>query len=339
MKKSEPKYQRNNEILANEDDFKEEQEMDEVLAQGEKSFLFQKDLKLNFDDVAGLDELKKKANMKIIMPFKKPELFQKYNKKVGGGILMYGAPGCGKTFFAKAIAGECNATFFHVSINEILDMWLGNSEKNIALLFKQAREHKPAIIFIDELDALGGKRESNHASRASVINTFLAELDGFDTDNEGVLVIGATNTPWEVDNAFKRTGRFDTMFFVTPPDESSRSKLFELLLKNIPHKDIDYGKLAQETNFYSGADIKGIVDKTTEVVLEEILETGKERDIVTEDLLGVIATTNSTVLHWFELVENVLDYANETGEYDEVEEFVQFNKPNKPKKKRLMGFL
>ncbi|MDP8035592.1 hypothetical protein QJU56_05845 [Pasteurella atlantica] len=102
---------------------------------------------------------------------------------------------------------------------------------------------------------------------------------------------------------------------------------------------MDYGKLAQETNFYSGADIKGIVDKTTEVVLDEILETGKERDVVMEDLLGVIATTNSTVLHWFKLVENVLDYANETGEYDEVEEFVQFNKPNKPKKKRLMGFL
>ncbi len=302
-----------------------------------ESFLFEKDLNFSFNDVAGLDELKKKANMKIIMPFKKAELFKKYRKKVGGGILMYGAPGCGKTHFAKAIAGECNASFFHVSIDQILDMWLGNSEKNIANLFNEARKNKPAIIFIDEIDALGRKRELlKHSGNSSVINTFLSQLDGFDSDNEGILVIGATNAPWDVDSAFKRTGRFDTLFFVSPPDSIGREELFKLFLKDIPTKNINYEKLAKETHFYSGADIKGIVDTAVEIVLEEIIELGNERDIITEDILGVIVSSKPTVTEWFELVNNVLEYANESGEYNEVAEYVTFNKP---KKKKIMGFI
>jgi SpoVK/Ycf46/Vps4 family AAA+-type ATPase len=302
-----------------------------------ESFLFEKDLNMTFNDVAGLDSLKKKANMKIIMPFKKPELFKKYNKKVGGGILMYGAPGCGKTHFAKAIAGECNASYFHVGIDQILDMWLGNSEKNIAALFKEARKHKPAVIFIDEIDALGRKRELlKHSSSSSVINTFLSQLDGFDSDNEGILVIGATNAPWDVDSAFKRAGRFDTLFFVPPPDNLGREVMFEIMLKDIPVYKIDYKRLADETNFYSGADIKGIVDSAVESVLDEILESGDEREIVTEDILGCIATAKPTVTEWFDLVDNILEYANESGEYDDVAEYVAFNKP---KKKKIMGFL
>ncbi|QKF66691.1 ATP-binding protein (AAA domain) [Arcobacter venerupis] len=302
-----------------------------------ETFLFEKDLNITFDEVAGLDTLKKKANMKIIMPFQKPELFKKYNKKIGGGILMYGPPGCGKTHFAKAIAGECKASFFHVGIDQILDKWLGNSEKNIAGLFKEARAHKPAIIFIDEIDALGRKRELlKHSSSSSVINTFLSQLDGFDSDNEGILIIGATNAPWDVDSAFKRTGRFDTLFFVPPPDDNARESMFKLLLKDIPIYKIDYKKLASETNFYSGADIKGIVDSAIEIALDEILETGNERDIVTEDILASIATNKPTVTEWFDLVNNVLEYANESGEYNDVAEYLAFNKP---KKKKIMGFL
>jgi SpoVK/Ycf46/Vps4 family AAA+-type ATPase len=301
------------------------------------SFLFQKDLNIDFSDVAGLEALKKKANMKIIMPFQKPELFKKYKKKVGGGILMYGAPGCGKTHFAKAIAGECKASFFHVGIDQILDKWLGNSEKNIAALFEEARRNKPAVIFIDEIDALGRKRELlKHSGSSSVINTFLSQLDGFDSDNDEILIIGATNAPWDVDSAFKRAGRFDTLFFVSPPDSLGREELFRLLLKDIPINDIDYKKLADETNFYSGADIKGIVDNSVEVVLDEIFEKGEERDIITKDILGVISTSKSSVTEWFELVENVLEYANESGEYDEVAEYVAFNKP---KRKKIIGFL
>ncbi|WP_419770568.1 MAG: ATP-binding protein [Candidatus Marinarcus sp.] len=319
------------EILANSN---KEEVLQDTLKQ---TFLFEKELNITFEDVAGLDTLKKKANMKIIMPFQKPELFKKYNKKIGGGILMYGAPGCGKTHFAKAIAGECKASFFHVNIDQILDMWLGNSEKNITTLFKEAREHKPSVIFIDEIDALGRKRELlKHSSSSSVINTFLAQLDGFDSDNEGILIIGATNAPWDVDSAFKRTGRFDTLFFVPPPDDNGRETLFKILLKDIPTYQIDYKKLASETNFYSGADIKGIVDSAIETVLDEIIETNNERDVLTEDILASIATIKPSITEWFELVNNVLEYANESGEYDEVAEYVAFNKP---KKKKIMGFL
>jgi len=292
--------------------------------------------KLSFADIGGLDELKKQANIKIIQPFKNPELFKKFKKSAGGGILLYGAPGCGKSYFARAIAGECGAAFYNVTIEDILEMYVGESEKNIKALFDTVRKNRPAVVFIDEIDALGRKRELlKHSSLTTTINAFLAQMDGVESDNENILIIGATNAPWDVDSAFKRTGRFDRTFFIPPPDEDARVEIFELNLKDLPIYELNYLELAQKTDGFSGADIKGVVDRVGEIIIEAILESGEELQITQEDLLDVIEQTKPTTTEWFSMAKNVVDYANSSGVYDALEEYMN----SSVKSKKKMGFL
>ena len=179
---------------------------------------------LNFSDVGGMDKVKEEIRMKIILPLKQPELFKAYGKKAGGGILLYGPPGCGKTFMARATAGEVNAGFLAVGINDVLDMWIGQSEKNLHAIFEQARSHRPCVLFFDEVDALGANRTDMLKSGGrQMINQFLSELDGVSSSNEGVLILAATNAPWHLDPAFRRPGRFDRIIFVPPPDAPARA--------------------------------------------------------------------------------------------------------------------
>jgi SpoVK/Ycf46/Vps4 family AAA+-type ATPase len=291
--------------------------------------------KLTFADVGGLEELKKEANIKIIQPFKNPELFKKFKKSAGGGILLYGPPGCGKSYFARSIAGECNAKFYNLGIEEILDMYVGESEKNIKELFDTLRKNRPAVLFIDEIDALGRKRELlKHSSLTTTINAFLAQMDGVESDNENILIIGATNAPWDVDSAFKRVGRFDRTLFISPPDLKAREEIFRLHLKDLPVKDIDYQHLAQISDKFSGADIKGVVDRASQAVIEEILKTAKEKEITQHDIESIIYETKPTTLEWLEMAKNVVEYANESGLYDELKKYLQRDK----KDKRRVGF-
>lgn len=293
--------------------------------------------KMTFDSIGGLEELKKQASIKIIQPFKHPELFKKFKKSAGGGILLYGAPGCGKSYFARAIAGECNAIFYNIGIDQILDMYVGNSEKNIKALFETARKNRPCVIFIDEIDALGRKRELlRNTNLTSTINAFLAQMDGVESDNENILIIGATNTPWDVDSAFRRTGRFERVFFVPPPDEKAREAIFKLYLHELPIEKIDYAALAKISTDFSGADIKGVVDRVSESVIEEILESGDEMTLDQEMLKEEIKRTKATTLEWFSTAKNVVEYANENGIYDELALYMQETLGKKPKK---MGFV
>jgi len=292
--------------------------------------------KLTFSDVGGLDELKKQANIKIIQPFKNPELFKRFKKSAGGGILLYGAPGCGKSYFARAIAGECGAAFYNVGIEDILDMYVGESEKNIKALFDTLRENRPCVVFMDEIDALGRKRELlRNSSLTTTINAFLAQMDGVESDNENILIIGATNAPWDVDSAFKRTGRFDRTFFIPPPDEVARAEIFELYLKDLPIESLAYSDLAELTDGFSGADIKGVVDRVGEQIIERILESGEDIKILQENLVQEIENTNPSTSEWFGMAKNVVEYANAGGAYDELEEYMSGMK----KSKKKMGFL
>lgn len=293
--------------------------------------------KITFDAIGGLEELKKQASMKIIQPFKNPELFKKFKKSAGGGILLYGAPGCGKSYFARAIAGECGATFYNIGIEQILDMYVGNSEKNIKALFETARKNRPCVIFIDEIDALGRKRELlRHTNMTSTINAFLAQMDGVESDNENILIIGATNAPWDVDSAFRRTGRFDRIFFIPPPDEKAREAIFKLYLQELPIEPLDYAALAKLSVDFSGADIKGVVDRVSEAIIEEILEKGEELTIDQDTLKEEIHRTKATTLEWFSAAKNVVEYANENGIYDELALYVSESLGKKSKK---MGFV
>lgn len=293
--------------------------------------------KITFEAIGGLEALKKQASMKIIQPFKNPELFKKFKKSAGGGILLYGPPGCGKSYFARAIAGECHASFYNIGIDQILDMYVGNSEKNIKALFDTARANRPTVIFIDEIDALGRKRELlRHTNMTSTINAFLAQMDGVESDNENILIIGATNAPWDVDSAFRRTGRFDRVFFVPPPDEDARKQIFSLYLQELPIAQLNYHTLAAQTLNFSGADIRGLVDRVSEKVIEEILSTEEECFIEQARLEEEIADSKPTTLEWFAMAKNVVEYANENGIYDELAHYMR-DEMNKKSKK--MGFL
>lgn len=292
--------------------------------------------KLSFAKLGGLEALKKQANIKIIQPFKNPALFKKFKKSAGGGILLYGAPGCGKSYFARAIAGECHASFYNIGIDQILDMYIGQSEKNIKALFDTARADKPAVIFIDEIDAIGKKREHiRHTSLTTTINAFLAQMDGVESDNENILIIGATNAPWDVDSAFRRTGRFDRTFFVSPPDTSAREEIFRIYLDELPIDKLEYATLASLTSGFSGADIKGVVDRVSERIIEQILESGIEKNISQQDLIQEIKTSKPTTTEWLSQAKNVVEYANESGVYDELAMYID----SSAKSKKKIGFL
>lgn len=283
--------------------------------------------KETFKDVGGMSDVKREISLKIIKPLENKSLFEKYGKKIGGGILLYGPPGCGKTFIARATAGEIEAKFISLQINDILSMWLGNSEKNLHELFQLAREHTPAVIFIDEIDALGMKRSNfNSSAGRNVVNQLLTEMDGVENNNDGVLIIGATNSPWELDSALRRPGRFDRIIFVPPPDKESRETILKLKLKDKPIDRIDYRLLADRTSGYSGADIDAVIDVAIENILEKAIETGNTPLITDRDLLTALKHRNPSTREWFNTVKNYTTFSNKSGIYDDVITYMKANK-------------
>jgi transitional endoplasmic reticulum ATPase len=274
---------------------------------------------VNFEDVGGMDAVKKEISLKIIQPLKHPELYKAYGKKTGGGILLYGPPGCGKTFIARATAGQVNAKFINVGLNDVLDMWIGNSEKNLHEIFEIARANQPCVLFFDEIDALGASRtDMRQSSGRHLINQFLLELDGVESNNDGVLVLGATNTPWHLDPAFRRPGRFDRIIFVPPPDAAARASILELKLKDKPTEKIDFQQLAKKFENYSGADIEAVIDIAVEEKLEKAFLDGIPGAISTNDLLNAAKKHKASTQEWFSTAKNFALFANDSGLYDDI---------------------
>lgn len=275
--------------------------------------------KLKFDEVGGMESVKEQIRIKIIYPITHAEMFAAYGKKVGGGILLYGPPGCGKTFIARATAGEVNSGFISIGINDILDMWMGNSERNLHEVFQNARRNRPCVLFFDEVDALGASRSDMRQSAGRhLVNQFLAEMDGADADNEGLLILGATNAPWHVDGAFRRPGRFDRVIFVPPPDESAREQIVQLHLDGKPTDRVDLKKVAAKTAEFSGADLKAVVDLAIEAKLQQAIKSGLPTPISTNDLLAAAKSVRPSTKEWFSTARNHALYANQGGTYDEI---------------------
>lgn len=289
---------------------------------GESSEGFAGDLtrpKVTFKDVGGMEAVKEEIRMKIIHPLQHPELYKAYGKKIGGGILLYGPPGCGKTHLARATAGEVNASFIAVGISDVLDMWIGSSERNLHQLFEQARDNRPCVLFFDEVDALGASRtDMRQSASRQLINQFLSELDGIDTTNEGILVLAATNAPWHLDSAFRRPGRFDRILFVPPPDEEGRAAVLRVLLQGKPADNVDFRKLAAKTDAFSGADMKAVVDIAIEEKLREAMKKGIPSPLTTSDLISAARIHKATTREWFSAAKNYALYANQGGLYDDV---------------------
>ena len=279
--------------------------------------------KIRFDDVGGMQSVKEEIDIKIIQPLLQPDLYRAYGKEIGGGILLYGPPGCGKTYLARATAGQVEASFMAVGLSEVMSMWIGESERNLHKLFDRARRQTPFVLFFDEVDALGANRTDMKTSgMRMVINQFLEELDGAKASNDGVLVLAATNAPWHLDPAFRRPGRFDRILFVPPPDEEARAAILEVMLKGKPTEKVDYVKLAKKTEGFSGADLKGVVDLAIEGKLREAMKVGRPAPLTSKDLLGAAKRVKPSTREWFATARNYVLYSNEGGLYDDVERYL-----------------
>ena len=279
---------------------------------------------VSFKDVGGMSALKDEIRMKIIHPLNHPEFYKAYGKAVGGGILMYGPPGCGKTHLARATAGEIKAGFLAIGIHDVLDMWIGQSERNLHELFEQARRSAPCVLFFDEVDALGASRSDMRQSAGrQLINQFLSELDGVQASNDGVLILAATNAPWHLDSAFRRPGRFDRILFVPPPDAEARAEILRILLRGKPCGEIDAEHLAKKTDHFSGADLKAVVDQAIEAKLRQAIETGKPAPIVAKDLTAGLSKVKPSTREWFASAKNYALYSNQGGVYDDILKYLK----------------
>ena len=237
-------------------------------------------------DVAGMKQVKERLESAFLLPMRNPELRRLYGKSLRGGLLLYGPPGCGKTFIARAVAGELGARFYPVSLVDVLDMYIGESERKLRAIFDTARRNAPCVLFLDEVDAIGHKRTDLRGSGLrSVVQSLLSELDGVEDSNDGVFILAATNHPWDVDSALRRPGRFDRMLLVLPPDEEARRAVLRLHLRSRPVENVDLKPLAKRTEGYSGADLAHVCETAAERAMTDSVRSGHVRGIRQDDLL------------------------------------------------------
>jgi len=282
---------------------------------------------LRLSDVGGMEQVKARLDAGFLAPLRNPELRKAYAKSLKGGLLLYGAPGCGKTFLARALAGELGASFVNVAFSDVLDMYLGQSERNLHETFQTARRHAPCVLFLDEVDAIGQKRSllRNSAMR-STVNQLLVELDDIAGANEGIFVLAATNAPWDVDPALRRPGRLDRTLLVLPPDAVARDTILRYHLKDRPIAAVDIPELVKATEDYSGADLAFVCEVAAEKALLDSAQSGHIRMIGMPDLRAALREVRPSTGPWFDSARNVAQFANEGGTYDDLLAYLRKHK-------------
>jgi AAA+ superfamily predicted ATPase len=278
-------------------------------------------------DVGGLEQVKRRLEMAFLAPLRNPDVRKMYGKKLKGGLLMYGPPGCGKTYIARALAGELQAGFMNVGLSDVMDMYLGESERKLHELFETARRNAPTVLFFDEIDALGQKRVhlKNSAGR-NIVNQLLTEMDSVGADNREVFILGATNHPWDVDAALRRAGRFDRVVLVLPPDAQAREAILTRHLQDRPIREIDIPAIARQTAHFSGADLAHLCESATEFAMEDALRTGEARPITMAEFKKALKEIRPSTRPWFDLAKNYAMFANEGGAYDELLAYIKEQK-------------
>lgn len=269
--------------------------------------------KIKFSDVAGLEDVKKAITIRMINPIKYPDKYKMYGKKTGGGVLLYGPPGTGKTMIAKAIANEVGAKFYAVKGSDIVSKWVGDSEKNINSLFQEANKQDRAIIFIDEMDSLIGRRglDTHNDKR---VNEFLQQIDGFAGRNPNLLLLGATNRPWDIDSAAMRSGRFSQKIYLPLPDAPARKFMIEKNMKGVPvAKDFDIDRIVEQTEMYSGADIEELCDRAKDEPLLKAIATDSVILVTNKDFDDVLEKIPPSVTE--KELKQFEEYNNEINSY------------------------
>ena len=277
-------------------------------------------------DVGGMQSVKDRLNMAFLAPLRNPEIRKLYGKSLNGGLLLYGPPGCGKTYIARALAGELGAAFMNVKISDVMARYFGESEANLHELFETARANAPVVFFLDEIDAIGMRRtDMGYSGMRSVTNQLLMELDGIGSENEGLFILAATNTPWDVDPALRRPGRFDRCVAVLPPDGPARQAVLYHHLKSRPVEGIDLGHLVQRTQGFTGADLAHLVDSAVEYAMMDSVRTGNVRMVTMHDFLRALEQIRPSAGPWFVTARNFIEYGNRDGQYDDLAEYMRAN--------------
>jgi SpoVK/Ycf46/Vps4 family AAA+-type ATPase len=276
-------------------------------------------------DIAGMKDVKTRLDLSLLGPIRNPELMKAYKVSARGGLLLYGPPGCGKTFLARAVSGEIDANFYPVGISDVLQQWLGNSERAVHEIFEVARRNAPCVLFFDEVDALGMRRANmtGGSGLRTVVNALLAEMDPATSDNTGVYVLGATNAPWDVDPALRRPGRFDRMIFVGLPDSEARAEIVRYHLRERPVAGIDPKSIAARTDGFTGADLAHICDTATQLAMAESARSGQVRPISMADINAAMGEIRPSAGQWFDIARNVVEFGNRDGIYDDLAKYMR----------------
>lgn len=255
-----------------------------------------------FSAIGGMDEAKTEIRLALIEPLLDPEMAGHYGMRPGARVLLWGPPGCGKTIFAQATAEEVpEATFLPIKIADILGPHVGEDERNLADVFRQANEASPSVLFFDEVDALSPRRNDPHVWEVErrLTNSFLQELDGSATSRDTVAVIGATNQPWLMDSAILRPGRFDRLIYVGLPDFDARKRIWDLVLDNLPlGPGVCVTTLAKLSNGLTGAEIAGISRSVRGIAFMEARARKSVVDVRMLDILLVLRNTHPRSSEW-----------------------------------------
>ena len=252
---------------------------------------------VTFDDVIGLDDVKELINQMVVYPFKYKEIYKAFNRYSGGGILLYGAPGTGKTMIAKAIANEIDAVFYSIKCSDIASKWYGESARNIKELFDKARSHERSIIFFDEFDSLGSSRDHGNSNPVNmVVSELLSQIDGFESKKNTVLLIASTNKPWNIDSALLRSGRFNKKIYIGLPNKTSRVNLLFHELKDSPLSKVDFESISEKTEGYSSADIVELCNETKDIAIIRSIQMNQISPINQKDLIKALSMVSSTIV-------------------------------------------
>jgi SpoVK/Ycf46/Vps4 family AAA+-type ATPase len=271
-------------------------------------------------DVGGMPALKRWLRTAFLSSLRDPQMRRLFGRSLRGGLLMYGPPGCGKTFLAGAVAGELQASFLRIDLAHVVDMWLGYSRRSIHEIFETARASAPCLLYLDQLDAIGPRRAGRrHSVGRGVVDQLVAELYSASEEHEGVFVIAATEHPWDVDALLRRPGRLDHRLLVLPPDLEAREAIIRGVLAGRPlADDLDLGALAARTDRYSAADLAQLCESAAAAAREASIVSNSSRPIALADFTRGLHEIRPSTPPWFDLARDYARFAAEPGSYDDL---------------------